>query len=1090
MLIANRGEIAVRIHRAAAALGLRTVAVFSPEDREALHVRLSDESHPLNGEGVAAYLDAAQIVGIARRADCSLVHPGYGFLSEDASFAALCAEAGRTFVGPSPELLELFGDKARSRDLAVRHGVPVLQATRGPTTLENAQAFLAGLEPGSAVMVKALAGGGGRGMRAVHEADQLPWAYERCRSEAERTFDNGDVYVEQLLPRAKHVEVQVLGDGSGDVAHLWERECTVQYRHRKLVEIAPSPTLAPEVRQGLIGAALTVAGATGYSGLATFEFLVDADTPGAFYFIETNPRLQVEHTITEELTGVDLVAAQLEVAMGRSLDDQGLSQDQIPAPRGFAVQCRVNLESVARDGTARATAGTLAAFEPPSGPGVRVDTHGYAGYTTGAHFDSLLAKVVTHTSRGGFAAAAGRAGDALAEFTVSGAETNIAFLRAVLQHPEFRAGTFTTTFVADHIEDLAPAPDEESPPGPEGTGRSVAAPFSGTVVAVEAEPGAEVRAGAPLIVLEAMKMQHVLAAPASGVVDAVRVAAGEAVAEGVDLVLLTPTGSDESVADSAVEVDLSKIRPDLAEVIERHEIGLDAARPQAVERRRRTGRRTARENLDDLCDSGSFTEYGALVVAAQRQRRSFDDLVVNTPADGMVTGIGRVNGETFGEDRSTCVVMSYDYTVLAGTQGLLNHRKTDRMLELATARRLPVVLFAEGGGGRPGDTDTTAASGLDVTTFATMGRLSGQVPTVGVASGRCFAGNAALLGCCDVIIATRDATIGMGGPAMIEGGGLGRFRPEEVGPMSVQSPNGVVDVLVDDEPAAVRAAKAYLSYFQGAVEDWECADQRRLRHVVPENRVRVYDVREAVDLIADTGSVLELRRDFGVGVVTALVRVEGRPMGLVANNPKHLGGAIDSAAADKMARFLQLCDAHGLPVISLCDSPGFMVGPDAEQTATVRHFSRLFVIGANLSVPILSVVLRKGYGLGAQAMAGGSFRAPVATVAWPTGEIGGMGLEGGVRLATAASWRPSRTRRRGSARSTNCSPRPTRRARRSTPRRCSNSTTSSTRPRPGGGSQRRSRGTAGRPTGGPDGRSSTPVDRATERKPAWTSRST
>jgi acetyl-CoA carboxylase carboxyltransferase component len=343
-------------------------------------------------------------------------------------------------------------------------------------------------------------------------------------------------------------------------------------------------------------------------------------------------------------------------------------------------------------------------------------------------------------------------------------------------------------------------------------------------------------------------------------------------------------------------------------------------------------------------------------------------------------------------------VLSYDYTVLAGTQGYQNHRKTDRLLELAERQQLPVVLFAEGGGGRPGDTDTSTASGLDVPTFATMGRLSGSVPTVGIASGRCFAGNAALLGCCDVIIATRDATIGMGGPAMIEGGGLGSHAPEDVGPTSVQVPNGVIDVLVADEESAVAVAKQYLSYFAGAVREWECADQRRLRHVVPENRVRVYEVRRAIELIADTGSVLELRPSFGVGVITALVRIEGRPLGLVANNPHHLGGAIDTPAADKLARFLQLCDAHGLAVLSLVDTPGFMVGPDAERTATVRHFSRLFVVGANLSVPVVAVVLRKAYGLGAQGMVGGSFKSPAGIVAWPSGELGGMGLEGAVRL--------------------------------------------------------------------------------------------
>jgi acetyl-CoA carboxylase carboxyltransferase component len=312
-----------------------------------------------------------------------------------------------------------------------------------------------------------------------------------------------------------------------------------------------------------------------------------------------------------------------------------------------------------------------------------------------------------------------------------------------------------------------------------------------------------------------------------------------------------------------------------------------------------------------------------------------------------------------------------------------------------------VVLFAEGGGGRPGDTDVPTVAGLDVPSFHLFARLSGLVPLVGIASGRCFAGNAALLGCCDVVIATAGSTIGMGGPAMIEGGGLGVVTPEEVGPLSVQVPNGVVDIAVADEAEAVRVARRYLSYFQGVSGTWACADQGALRSAVPENRVRVYDIRSVITTLCDNDSVLELRPSFGVGIVTALVRVAGRPLGLIANNPVHLGGAIDAASADKAARFLQLCDAHGLPVVSLCDTPGFMVGPDAERTATVRHFSRMFVVGANLSVPLCAVVLRKAYGLGVMAMVGGSLKVPLATVAWPTGEVGGMGLEGAVKLGFA-----------------------------------------------------------------------------------------
>jgi acetyl-CoA carboxylase carboxyltransferase component len=440
------------------------------------------------------------------------------------------------------------------------------------------------------------------------------------------------------------------------------------------------------------------------------------------------------------------------------------------------------------------------------------------------------------------------------------------------------------------------------------------------------------------------------------------------------------------------------VRPELGELQRRKELTQDEARTDAVTKRHASGHRTARENVADLCDAGSFVEYGALAFAAQRGRRSVEELIARTPADGLVAGMGRVNGDLFDDDRARCLVASYDYMVLAGTQGQMNHRKKDRLFELAERLRLPVVLFAEGGGGRPGDTDIPTVAGLDCMAFALFARLSGLVPLVGITSGYCFAGNAALLGCCDVIIATEDARIGMGGPAMIEGGGLGTFEPDEVGPISVQQPNGVIDIVVRDEVEAVRVAKRYLSYFQGTIAEWDCVEQTKLRDVVPEHRRTAYDTRRAIEIIADTGSVLELRPKFGKPIVTALARIEGRPIGVIANDPRHLGGAIDSDGADKASRFMQLCDAHDLPILFLCDTPGFMVGPEAEKSAQVRHFARMFVTGASLSVPFFTIVLRKGYGLGAQAMAGGSFHAPLFTVAWPTGEFGGMNLEGAVRL--------------------------------------------------------------------------------------------
>jgi acetyl-CoA carboxylase carboxyltransferase component len=522
---------------------------------------------------------------------------------------------------------------------------------------------------------------------------------------------------------------------------------------------------------------------------------------------------------------------------------------------------------------------------------------------------------------------------------------------------------------------------------------SLRSPLSAQIVQWLVAPGDVVRAGDVVVVLEAMKMEHEVRAPSAARVLEVFYSEGDAVQ--ADDVLLR---SEPSQAEELNKVQVSPSiavsgapRADLERLLQRQAFTLDAARPEAVARRHAQGQRTARENIADLCDDGSFLEYGALAVAAQRSRRSEEDLIANTPADGMVTGIGSVNGHR-------TVVLAYDATVLAGTQGMRNHQKTDRLLGIALDQRLPVVLFAEGGGGRPGDTDMPIVAGLHVGTFAAFARLSGQVPVVGIVSGRCFAGNAALVGCSDVVIATRNANIGMGGPAMVEGGGLGRFKPEDIGPSDVQQTNGVIDVLVDDEAQAVAAARHYLSFFTGRQDAWTAPDALALRDVVPENRLRVYDSTAAMQGLVDQGSLLALRTGFGTGIHTALARIEGRPVGLMASNPLHLGGAIDPDAADKAARFMQLCNAHGLPIVSLVDTPGFMVGPATEARAQVRHASRLFVVAANLQVPFFSVVLRKGYGLGAMGMAAGGFHAPVFTVAWPTAEFGAMGLEGAVRL--------------------------------------------------------------------------------------------
>ena len=1011
LLIANRGEIAIRIARACADLEIRSVAVFAEDDDASLHTRKADLAVPLKGRGVPAYLDMDQLIAIAAAQGCDAIHPGYGFLAENAEFARRCQAAGITFIGPAPEVLELFGDKAAARALAERCGVPLVAGINQAVSLEQAQAFCS--EHG-AVMLKALAGGGGRGMRAVFEPAALAEAYARCQSEAQAAFGNGALYIEQLVSDARHIEVQVLGDGSGAVSHLWERDCSLQRRNQKLVEIAPSPDLDSGVRDAMIAAALQLAADVKYCGIGTFEFLLDAAQPGRFYFMEANPRVQVEHTVSEQVTGIDLLHTQLKLVAGQSLAALGLLQP--PAVQGFAVQLRINLETLHADGSTRPAVGTLTAFDPPSGPGLRVDGYGYAGYPVSPSYDSLLAKLIAQGAD--YPAALRRAYRALSEFRLEGVANNLHLLQNLLRHPAVQRHQVNTRFVENQLTELlAPQPQAhahryfavssasvaatlhsvDAPPG----SVPLTTPNTGVLVCLEVAEGDAVAAGQSIAVLEAMKMEFVVKASHSGIVRALAAQPGDTLAEGQPLLFIEPAEVDGSAQHDEQSLDLAHIRADLAEVLERHALLTDARRPEAVAKRRKTGQRSARENLADLLDDDSFSEYGALALAAQRRRRSTEELLQLSPADGLIAGIGTVNAAAFGSQAARCMSIAYDYTVFAGTQGVINHKKTDRMLQLAEQWRLPLVLFAEGGGGRPGDTDFVGVAGLDCHTFVGMAKLSGLVPLVGVVSGRCFAGNAALLGCCDVIIATENATIGMAGPAMIEGGGLGRFTPEQVGPVSVQGPNGVIDVQVADEAAAVQVAKQYLSYFQGPLADWQCRDQRELRQLIPENRLRVYDIRQVIATLADADSVLELRHAFAPGLITALIRIEGRPFGLLANNPAHLGGAIDAQAGDKAARFMQLCDAFDIPLLSLCDTPGFMVGPEAEKQATVRHISRMFVAAASLTVPFFTVVLRKGYGLGAQAMAAGSFHSPLFTIAWPSGEFGAMGLEGAVRLGFA-----------------------------------------------------------------------------------------
>ena len=696
ILVANRGEIAIRIIRAARELGVASVAIHSQDDANSLHVRLADEAVPLDGAGARAYIDVESVVGAALGAGCDALHPGYGFLAESAELSRRCDEAGITFVGPTPESLELFGDKARARALARELDVPVLPGTEAAIDLDGATSFFDSLGGDGAMVLKAIAGGGGRGMRVVTTQAEIAEAFARCQSEAATAFGNGDLLVERLMTRARHVEVQIIGDGSGAVSHLGERECSLQRRHQKVVEWAPSPSISAETRERLTFAAVRLASSDNYRSLGTFEFLVNADDEADLAFIEANPRLQVEHTVTEEVTGVDLVRAQLRIAGGESLDAVGLTQKDVPSARGFAIQARVNMERMEPSGDVRPSGGMLTTFEPPSGPGVRVDTYGYPGYTTNPNFDSLLAKVIAYSASADFSDVIGRTRRALSEFRIEGVEANLSFLEQSLAHDDFGSGGVYTRWVDDHVAELAAAPEIDVPAqngtsdvqaglagaqldtldplaglnyfregsgtragqgvgtvtpgtqpapnivGPPGTD-PIDSPLQGTIIQILVEEGDAVREGQQMFVMDSMKMEHIINSDIGGFLRQLTVAVGDVVYEGHPLAFIEQADVGDAIREEQAEIDLDYIRPDLQKLFDNLDAGKDENRQHWVERRHAKGKLTQRESLAELVDEGSWVEMGELVLPARHRIMSFEEMRVRAPADGMITGIGTVN---------------------------------------------------------------------------------------------------------------------------------------------------------------------------------------------------------------------------------------------------------------------------------------------------------------------------------------------------------------------------------------------------------------------------------------------------------------
>jgi acetyl/propionyl-CoA carboxylase alpha subunit/acetyl-CoA carboxylase carboxyltransferase component len=1050
VLIANRGEIAVRIARAAQALGIETVSVHSPADALGLHTRMTTLSQPIGpagGDPVAPYLDIEALIGAALNAGCDSVHPGYGFLSESAAFARRCLAEDLIFVGPTPEALELFGDKTRARDMAMAQGVPVVPGSEGAVeTVAEAKAAAKAL--GYPVMLKAAAGGGGRGMRRTDKADELEQAFARCQGEALAAFGDGSLFLEKLVERPRHIEVQVLGDRSGGLVHLWERDCSVQLRNQKVVEIAPAASLDAPLREAILADALTLARAAGLSNAATIEFLVQPET-GQHFFIECNPRIQVEHTVTEEVTGVDLVEAQFRIAADATLAQLGLKEP--PAARGFAVQARVVATS----------AGVLERYREPGGPGVRVDSCGYPGLAPPPQFDPLIAKVIARsTSDGTLASAVDRCARALSEFLISGLATNLAQLQAILAEPSVAAGDARTTLLADKpalslIRAIPADPNGPlalmAPPAAGPAGRrtappavpapaleiedgqeAVESPMAGSVIEVSAAEGASVAAGDVLMVVSAMKMETAVTAPCAGVVARLApLAVGAAVQAGQVVAAIAPTGG-KAAAQAARATGPDSWAPVMEDVAALQAIAHARLSPGSpdpgVVRQRSRGKLTCRERIDLMLDPGSFHEVGSLAgFASYREDGGIADF---TPANH-VGGWGTVEGRR-------AIVCADDFTSRGGHSDGAIGQKSRYLDELSLEFRCPSVRLLDGssGGGsvasmvpRQQAEGESAARESSGAITAGRPRVSGgggsflpghlgsemyarqlsTVPVVNVLLGSVVGIGAAKAVLGHFSVMARDiAQLFVAGPPVVAHAMGYEITKEDLGDWRIHCRNGSVDNLAETEAHAVAQARRFLSYLPPSVfeppprtpcDEPASRREEELFTIVPRKRTTTFDMRRAIRLMADQGSFFEIGALWGADQITGFARFAGIPVGVVASDCRHEnGGALTADGCDKLRRLTDICDLFHLPIVNLVDNPGFAVGLEHEIAGTIRKGGEWMIAFSQVSVPIFTCIMRRSFGV-----AGNNYATPKASastrVVWPAADVGGIPPEGGIEAA-------------------------------------------------------------------------------------------
>jgi acetyl/propionyl-CoA carboxylase alpha subunit/acetyl-CoA carboxylase carboxyltransferase component len=1054
VLIANRGEIAIRIARAAAGLGIESVSVFAPADARALHARTSTQARPIGAEGgdpVAAYLDIDALMAVAKDTGCDCVHPGYGFLSENAAFAGRCMAEGLIFIGPRPQTLELFGDKVKARTLAQSLDIPVVAGSSDALASAKAAAVAAEIL-GYPVMLKALAGGGGRGMRMVAGPEAMPAAFARCRSEAKAAFGDGSVFVEKLVARPRHIEVQVLADQGGRTVHLFERDCSIQQRNQKVVEIAPAPGLDPALREQILTDAIRLVRGANYLSAGTVEFLVSPEA-GRYFFIECNPRIQVEHTITEEVTGIDLVEAQFRIAAGETLVALGLGdQSAVPAPRSFAVQARIVATG----------AGALSSYKEPSGPGVRVDSCGYQGLEPPPQFDPMFAKVIARSnSSGSLASALSRADRALAEFHIAGLPTNLGQLRAILADPAVRDGDARTTLLAERpglasgataaapragpialFEEQTgahgvrrpapPAPAAPSLPVPEGC-EAVESPMAGTVLEIAVAEGASVAAGDTLMVISAMKMETSVTAPCAGRVASLAalevgggVAAGQVVAAIAPVKGATGRAGRARRADGwAPVMDQVKALQDIA-----HGRFAEGSRDPGVVRQRSRGKLTCRERIDLLLDPRSFREVGSLAGFASYDA---DGKVADFTPANHVGGWGAIAGRR-------AIVCADDFTSRGGHADGAIGQKSRYLDELSLEFRCPSIRLLDGssGGGSvaamvpkqeaSGESEAKESSGA-----ITAGRprvaggggsfLPGHlgsslyaqqlatVPVVNVLLGSVVGIGAAkaVLGHFSVMV--RDiAQLFVAGPPVVSHAMGYEVTKEDLGDWRIHCRNGSVDNLAETEAEAVEQTRRFLSYLPASVyeppprtapDPADPADRREeeLFTIIPRKRTTTFDMRRAIRLMADKGSFFEIGPLWGTDQIVGLARFDGYPVGVIASDSRHEnGGALTADGCDKLKRHLDVCDTFHIPILNLIDNPGFAVGIEHEMAGVIRKGGEWMIATAQATVPFFTVIMRRSFGV-----AGNNYATPRAAVSprvvWPAADVGGIPPEGGIEAA-------------------------------------------------------------------------------------------